>query len=102
MLPATTAGGGFDAAAAWRRNPAVAVRPEPFGALLYDFTTRRLSFLTSPALVDLVEVLGEHASAAAAVDDVVAAGRLDPSERGRYLAALARLADDGTIERREP
>ena len=30
---------------AWRLAPQVSVRPERFGALLYDFDTRRLSFL---------------------------------------------------------
>jgi putative mycofactocin binding protein MftB len=29
----------------WALDPQVALRPEPFGALAYNFTTRRLSFL---------------------------------------------------------
>ena len=33
---------------AWRLHPQVALRPEPFGALLYHFGTRRLSFLQRP------------------------------------------------------
>ena len=34
---------------AWQRAAAVvALRPEPFGALAYDFTSRRLSFLKTP------------------------------------------------------
>ena len=30
---------------AYRLNPAVSLRPEPFGALAYHFGNRRLSFL---------------------------------------------------------
>ena len=35
----------FDLDRAWRVDPRVSMRPEPFGALLYHFGTRRLSFL---------------------------------------------------------
>src|SRR5699024_7509253 len=49
----------LDPGAAWRLNPLVAVRPEPFGALLYHFGTRRLSFLKDTRLVDLVTALGD-------------------------------------------
>ncbi len=45
---------GFDLDAAWRLHPQVSVRPERFGALLYHFGTRRLSFLKSPALLTVV------------------------------------------------
>jgi len=41
-------------------SPQVALRPEPFGALAYHYGNRRLSFLRSPELVDLVRTLGEH------------------------------------------
>ena len=44
----------FDLDAAWRLTPQVSIRPERFGALLYHFGTRRLSFLKSPALLDVV------------------------------------------------
>jgi mycofactocin biosynthesis protein MftB len=39
---------GFDLDRPWRLHPKVSVRPERFGALLYHFGTRRLSFLKSP------------------------------------------------------
>jgi mycofactocin biosynthesis protein MftB len=48
---------GFDLDAAWRLHPQVSVRPERFGALLYHFGTRRLSFLKSPALLTVVQSL---------------------------------------------
>jgi len=42
----------FDLNRGWRLNPAVALRPEPFGALAYHFGNRRLSFLKTRALAD--------------------------------------------------
>lgn len=47
----------MNADAAWRLHPQVSVRPEPFGALLYHFGTRRLSFLKDRALLAVVEAL---------------------------------------------
>ena len=38
-------------------HPQVSVRPEPFGALLYHFGTRRLSFLKDRRLLDVVRRL---------------------------------------------
>lgn len=42
---------------AWQVHPQVAVRPEAFGALLYHFGTRRLSFLKDPRLLAVVQGL---------------------------------------------
>ena len=53
----------FDPTGAYRLSPRVGLRPEPFGALAYHFDTRRLVFLKSTDLVDLVESLGSHPSA---------------------------------------
>ena len=55
-------------------HPQVAVRPESFGALLYHFGTRRLSFLKDRRLLAVVEHLAgaptaRHACALAGVDD---------------------------------
>ena len=57
----------FDPALPWRRAGSVALRPEPFGALVYSFRNRKLSFLKSKTLVTVVETLGEHPSASAAL-----------------------------------
>ncbi len=54
---------GFDLDRPWQLHPQVSVRPERFGALLYHFGTRRLSFLKSPALLTVVTSLGDAASA---------------------------------------
>ena len=50
----------FEPGRGYRLNPDVALRPEPFGALAYHFGTRRLSFLKSPDLVQLVRGLDAH------------------------------------------
>ncbi len=43
----------FDPGLAWQQARSVALRPEPFGALVYHFGNRKLSFLKSKALADL-------------------------------------------------
>ena len=86
----------FDLDTAWALNPQVSIRPERFGALLYHFGTRRLSFLKSPVLLTVVTGLSEHDSARGAC---LAAG-VAPDELGRYQAALATLAGSHMIEER--
>ncbi len=76
----------------------MALRPEPFGALVYHFGNRKLSFLKSRTLVAVVEALGEHPSAAAAL---TACGVPD-AQRGSYEKALAELARSQMITPREP
>jgi len=81
----------------WRVAPQVALRPEPFGALLYHFGTRRLTFLKSRLLLEVVRVLDEHATARQACD---AAG-VQARERLHYARALAALAGAGMIVPRD-
>jgi mycofactocin biosynthesis protein MftB len=78
----------FDLDAGWRLHPRAAVRPESFGALLYHFGTRRLSFLKSPALRTVVESLADHPTAA----DACRAAGISASDRPMYARALATLA----------
>ena len=82
--PAATA---FDPDVRWRLHPQVAVRPEPFGALLYHFGTRKLSFLKNRTIVEIVTALADHPDARSACR---AAG-VDDDQAGPYLAALATL-----------
>jgi mycofactocin biosynthesis protein MftB len=89
-------GPAFDPDRPFRCSPSVALRPEPFGALVYHFGTRRLSFLKTPQLVDVVSGLERHPSVHAAME---AAG-VEPAQRPAYLRALAGLAGNGTIEER--
>ena len=87
-------GPAFDARLPYRCSPRVAVRPEPFGALVYHFGTRRLSFLKTPQLVTVVSGL-EHSPD---VHSALAAAGVEEAHRPAYLRALAGLADNGTIE----
>ena len=96
-MPATRAGSEpFNLDRPWQLHPQVSVRPERFGALLYHFGTRRLSFLKTPQLLATVAGLAEHPDVPAAL---VAAG-VDEAQRPAYLRALAGLAAGGTIEER--
>ncbi|HEV2252172.1 MAG TPA: mycofactocin biosynthesis chaperone MftB [Streptosporangiaceae bacterium] len=86
----------FDLHRAYRLNPAATVRPEPFGALVYHFGNRRLSFLKTRQLVTVVRLLESHDSAADALD---AAG-VPVQQRASYAAALAALANSEVIDAR--
>ena len=81
----------------WELDDSVALRPEPFGALAYHFGTRKLSFLKTPELVDVVRRLAASSSLEAALRD---AGVPEPHWTA-YVAALAGLADGGMIRRRD-
>jgi len=84
---------GFDLDRAWRVSDGVAVRPEPFGALVYHFGTRRLSFLKSRALLGVVQSLAAYPTAREACH----ANGVGESELARYERALATLAGSGMI-----
>lgn len=73
------------------------MRPEPFGALAYDFHSRRLSFLKTVPLVRVVEALADGPDVHSALD--VAA--VPEGERTHYLEALAGLLSAGMITPRE-
>jgi putative mycofactocin binding protein MftB len=79
---------GFDLDGAWQLHPQVSVRPERFGALLYHFGTRRLSFLKSPALLTVVSSLASQPTARAAC----AVAGLTETDLPAYRSALATLA----------
>jgi len=83
----------FDPGKAWRVHPQIALRDESFGALAYHFGTRRLMFLKSRALVELVVALEQYESAQAALDALV-----PETERITYRRALARLAASEVID----
>ncbi len=86
----------FDLDRAWRVDPRVSMRPEPFGALLYHFGTRRLSFLKNQTVLAVVRALGDHPSARAAC---LACGVTEVDLPG-YARALAALADSQMISER--
>lgn len=76
----------FDPTAPWQLNEQVSLRDESFGALAYHHDTRRLVFLKSRELVDVVRRVGDFESADDAIDALVPA-----DQRGRYLSALTSL-----------
>src|SRR3712207_8381401 len=86
----------FDPELPWQRARSVALRPEPFGALVYHFGNRKLSFLKSRTLVAVVETLAEHPSADATL---VACGVPD-AQLPAYRRAVADLARSQMIEKR--
>jgi putative mycofactocin binding protein MftB len=86
----------FDLDQPWRIDDRVAVRPEPFGALLYHFGTRRLSFLKNTTVLTVVRSLAEHPRARSAC---TAAG-VPPAALPAYQRALATLAASQMISQR--
>ena len=78
---------------AWALSPSVALRPEPFGAMAYDFSTRRLSFLKHPRLVDLVRRLGDHPCALDACKEM----GIDDRDLQAFGEGLRRLAETGML-----
>ena len=93
-----TVAAGFDLDRPWQLHPQVSVRPERFGALLYHFGTRRLSFLKSPALLTVVRELGAMPSAREACRHAGVTEAGLPA----YAAALQTLASSQMIRPREP
>ena len=83
---------------AWTLAPQVSVRPERFGALLYHFGTRRLSFLKDPRLLAVVQSLGDAPSAR----EACARAGVDDAELPAYEKALARLADTDMLQEQVP
>ncbi len=75
-------------------HPQVALRPEPFGALAYHYGNRRLTFLKSADLVELVRDLSRHATVAEALE----ARGVDQQSRAAYLRALATLESSEVID----
>jgi putative mycofactocin binding protein MftB len=85
--------GAFDLDTAWQLHDQVSIRPERFGALLYHFGTRQLSFLKSPALLAVVNGL---AAAPTAREACVRAG-VAPGQFAQYATALGTLAKSNMI-----
>lgn len=81
---------------AWAISPAVALRPEPFGAMAYHFGNRKLTFLKRMELVTLVKGLADHPDVASAL---VAADIPEASWPG-YVDALRGLAATDMIRSR--
>jgi mycofactocin radical SAM maturase len=92
-MPSGPGAPAFDLDLPWRLDDRAAIRPEPFGAMLYHFGTRNLSFLKSTTLLAVLEKLADRPTARAAC---AAAGVRD-SELRSYARALATLASSNMI-----
>jgi putative mycofactocin binding protein MftB len=86
----------LDLDTAWDLHPQVSVRPEPFGALLYHFGTRKLSFLKDRTLLAVVQSLADSPSARAAC---VSAG-IGDADLPRYQQALGTLMQSSMVVER--
>jgi putative mycofactocin binding protein MftB len=87
----------FDSGLGWRLHHQVAVRPESFGALLYHFGTRKLSFLKNRTIVEVVSSLDEHPDARSALR---AAGIAD-EQQAPYVHALSVLVSSKMLVPKE-
>lgn len=83
----------FDLDRGWRLHPQVAVRPEPFGALLYHFGTRKLSFLKNRTILAVVRSLPDYPD----IRSACRAAGVDDAEQGPYLHALGVLVDSNML-----
>jgi putative mycofactocin binding protein MftB len=81
---------------AWDLSPAVALRPEPFGAMAYHFGNRKLTFLKRMPLVEVVRGLAAQSDVRSALQ---AAGVPEAQWAG-YVAALQGLAATDMIRPR--
>jgi putative mycofactocin binding protein MftB len=82
--------------AAYEMHPQAALRPEPFGALVYHYGTRRLVFLRKPEMVSVVRGLSEHDTVADTLTSCGIAAKRWPT----FLTALSGLAESEIIRER--
>jgi putative mycofactocin binding protein MftB len=82
----------FDESTHWQLSDQVSLRDESFGALAYHHGNRRLVFLKSRNLVDLVRRVGDFDNVGAALDELVSS-----EQRARYVAALTSLHASGLL-----
>lgn len=82
--------------AAYEIHPQAALRPEPFGALVYHYGTRRLVFLRKPEIVGVVTGLAAHPTVA----ETLTACGIAPTRWPTFLTALSGLAESEIIRER--
>lgn len=75
--------------------PSVAMRPEGFGALLYDYDSRRLTFIKDSDLASLVSCLDGHST----LESASSRSGVPERRASEMLQALASLEARGTLIR---
>lgn len=81
----------------WRLHPQVAIRPEPFGALLYHFGTRKLSFLKNRTILAIVQSVANHET----LRDALRSNGVDATNERPYIHALDVLAASNMLIQRD-
>jgi putative mycofactocin binding protein MftB len=81
----------MDTSRHYRLAPAVAIRPERFGGLIYHHSRRGLYCLRSRPLADFVRGLDGSRPLGEALDDFVTASALPEASRAALLQGLAQL-----------
>lgn len=84
----------LDPAGVYRVHEKVAVRPEPFGALVYHYGNRKLVFLKNLRMVAVVNSLDGHAT----INDALDANDVPAASRPNYLRALHSLLKSDMLE----
>ncbi|UYN83116.1 MAG: mycofactocin biosynthesis chaperone MftB [Microcella sp.] len=79
-------------------HPRVSIRPEPFGALLYHFGTRQLSFLKDRRLLDIVRACDGQRSLA----DAFAVADVTDAHTDRYRRAIETLVASSMLRVEAP
>jgi putative mycofactocin binding protein MftB len=77
-------------------NPQVALRPEPFGALAYNYGNRRLVFLKHLDVVKVATSLGDHESLRATLQ----ACNIAPTRWNSFVSAFESLRSSEVVRER--
>ncbi len=75
-------------------HPRVSIRPEPFGALLYHFSTRQLSFLKDRMLLEVVRACDGTRT----LGEALGTAGVPAAQTGRYLRAVETLVASRMLE----
>jgi putative mycofactocin binding protein MftB len=78
----------------YRVHPLVAVRPEPFGALVYHYGNRKLVFLKNHRMVAVVNSLNGDMS----IGEALTQNHVPASSVANYLSALESMVQSNMLE----